>query len=430
MTSGRDPEKLDAPGVKEPPPGKPGLGEPERLKDKVPRKSGMRRVGRAALFLLAGALAYGAWSHYDQYRQAINTAQQHRDFVPNVRVGIVRESGRVLYVTWPGTVLGYEQANIFARATGYISTRNVDIGSKVRAGDVLAIISAPDLDQQLEQARAQLVELRAAVGQAKSLVELGRVTSARSTKLAKEDSIAIQQADTDRLTWESQKAAVAVAEASVVAQQATVDRLVTLTGYEKVTALFNGVITGRFIDVGDLVQANANTGTSMFSMVHSDVIRIQTYVPQDEAFGLAPGVDAVVRVPEIPNRTFPGKVTMIAGALQPGTRTLLTEIDVPNPDGALTAGTYCTVELRIPRRTPSFIVPADAIIFNQNGLNVAAVQNDTVHMQTITITRDLGHEVEVADGVKNGDRLVLNPPVDLRDGSKVKVRATPPEATP
>jgi RND family efflux transporter MFP subunit len=194
--------------------------------------------------------------------------------------------------------------------------------------------------------------------------------------------------------------------------------------------LFNGVITGRFIDVGDLVQANANSGTSMFSMVHSDVIRIQTYVPQDQAFGLAPGVDAVVRVPEIPNRTFPGKVTMIAGALQPGTRTLLTEIDVPNPDGALTAGTYCTVELRIPRRTPSFIVPADAIIFNQNGLNVAAVQNDTVHMQKITITRDLGHEVEVADGVKNGDRLILNPPVDLQDGSKVKVRATPPEATP
>jgi RND family efflux transporter MFP subunit len=430
MTSGRDPAKLDAPGVKERPPGKPGQGEPERAKDRVRGKSGTRLFGRVALLLLGGALAYGAWSHYEQYRQATTTAQQHRDFVPSVRVGAVRESGRVLYVTWPGTVLGYEQANIFARATGYISTRNVDIGSKVRAGDVLAIISAPDLDQQLEQARAQLLELRAAVEQAKSLVELGRVTSARSTKLAKENSIAIQQADTDRLTWESQKAAVAVAEASVVAQQATVDRLVTLTGYEKVTALFNGVITGRFIDVGDLVQANANSGTSMFSMVHSDVIRIQTYVPQDQAFGLAPGVDAVVRVPEIPNRTFPGKVTMIAGALQPGTRTLLTEIDVPNPDGALTAGTYCTVELRIPRRTPSFIVPADAIIFNQNGLNVAAVQNDTVHMQKITITRDLGHEVEVADGVKNGDRLILNPPVDLQDGSKVKVRATPPEATP
>jgi RND family efflux transporter MFP subunit len=421
---------LEVPGIKKPAPGKPGVGEPEHVKDKEPRKSGMRQLGRAALLLLAGALAYGAWSHHEQYRQAINTAQQHRDFVPNVRVGTVRESGRVLYVTWPGTVLGYEQVNIFARATGYVSTRNVDIGSKVRTGDVLAIIAAPDLDQQLEQARAQLVELRAAVEQAKALVELGRVTSARSARLAKEDSIAIQQADTDRLTYESQKAAVAVAEASVVAQQAAVDRLVQLVAFEQVTAPFDGMISGRFIDVGNLVQADINSGTSMFSMVHRDVIRIQTYVPQDQAFGIAPGVDAVVRVPEMPNRNFPGKVTMIAGALQPGTRTLLTEIDVPNPDGALTPGTYCTVELRIPRRTPSFIVPADAIIFNQNGLSVAAVQNDTVHMQKIAIARDLGHEVEVADGVNNGDRLILNPPVDLQDGSKVQIRATPPEATP
>lgn len=421
---------LEVPGVKRPAPGKPGVGELERVKDKEPRKSGMRQLGRAALLLLAGALAYGAWSHYEQYRQAINTAQQHRDFVPNVRVGTVRESGRMLYVTWPGTVLGFEQVNIFARATGYVSTRNVDIGSKVRTGDVLAIIAAPDLDQQLEQARAQLVQLRAAVEQAKALVELGRVTSARSARLAKEDSIAIQQADTDRLTYESQKAAVAVAEASVVAQQAAVDRLVQLVAFEQVTAPFDGMISGRFIDVGNLVQADINSGTSMFSMVHRDVIRIQTYVPQDQAFGIAPGVDAVVRVPEMPNRNFLGKVTMISGALQPGTRTLLTEIDVPNPDGALTPGTYCTVELRIPRRTPSFIVPADAIIFNQNGLSVAAVQDDTVHIQKIAIARDLGHEVEVADGVNNGDRLILNPPVDLQDGSKVQIRATPPEATP
>lgn len=430
MTGGRDPAMLDAPGVKEPPPGNPGQGEPERVKDKVRGKSGTRLFGWAVLLLLAGGLVYGAWSHYGQYRQAVTTAQQHRDFVPSVRAGTVKESGRVMYVTWPGTVLGYVQANIFARATGYINTRNIDIGSKVRAGDVLAIIAAPDLDQQLDQARAQLIQTRAAVEQAKALVELGRVTSARSTKLAKENAIALQQADTDRLTYESQKAALGLAEANVVAQQAAVDRLVTLTGYEKVTAPFDGVITGRFIDIGDLVQANANSGTSMFSMVHSDVIRIQTYVPQDQAFGLAPGVDAAVHVPEIPTRTFPGKVTMIAGALQPGTRTLLTEIDVPNPDGALTAGIYCTVELRIPRRTPSFIVPADAIIFNQNGLSVAAVLNDTVHMQKITIARDFGHEVEVSDGVKYGDKVILNPPVDLRDGSKVQIRATPPEATP
>jgi RND family efflux transporter MFP subunit len=142
------------------------------------------------------------------------------------------------------------------------------------------------------------------------------------------------------------------------------------------------------------------------------------------------GDDAIVRVPEMPKRNFPGKVTMIAGALAPGTRTLLTEIDVPNPDGALTPGTYCTVELRIPRRTPSFIVPADAVIFNQDGLHVAVVENGIVHMHMITITRDFGTEVEVRDGVENGDKVILNPPVDLQEGSKVQTRAVPPDATP
>jgi len=168
----------------------------------------------------------------------------------------------------------------------------------------------------------------------------------------------------------------------------------------------------------------------MFTMMHSNVIRIQIYVPQDQAFGLTVGDDAIVRVPEMPKRNFPGKVTMIAGALAPGTRTLLTEIDVPNPDGALTPGTYCTVELRIPRRTPSFIVPADAVIFNQDGLHVAVVENGIVHMHKITITRDFGTEVEVRDGVENGDQVILNPPVDLEEGSKVQVRAVPAEARP
>jgi RND family efflux transporter MFP subunit len=429
MSYGRNPSTaLEPPGVKEPSPDKPGVGEPDHVRE--PGKSRKRLLGLIVLLALGLALAHGVWSHYQQYRQAMTAAQQHRDFIPSVRVGTVRMSDRVLHVSWPGTVLGYEQANIFARATGYISTRNVDIGSRVRAGDVLAIIAAPDLDQQLEQARAQLVQTRAVVEESKALVELGRVTSARSTKLAKEDSIAIQQADTDRLTYESQKAALAVAEANVVAQQAAVDRYVQLVAFEKVIAPFDGMITARFIDVGDLVQANANSGTSMFTMMHSNVIRIWTYIPQDQAFGVAPGVEAIVRVPEIPNRNFPGKVTMIAEALAPGTRTLLTEIDVPNPDGALTPGTYCTVELRIPRRTPSFIVPADAIIFNQDGLLVAVVQNDTVRMQKITITRDFGREVEVSEGVNTGDKVILNPPVDLQDGSEVHVRAVPPEATP
>lgn len=159
----------------------------------------------------------------------------------------------------------------------------------------------------------------------------------------------------------------------------------------------------------------------MFTLMHADVIRTQVFVPQDEAFGVGPGVEAAIRVPEIPDRTFPGKVTRIATALQPGSRTLLTEIDVPNPDGALSPGIYCTVELFIPRKTPSMIIPADAVVFDQNGLHVAVVENGIARLQKITIARDFGQEVEVHDGVRPGDQVILNPMIGLADGSRVAV---------
>jgi RND family efflux transporter MFP subunit len=193
-----------------------------------------------------------------------------------------------------------------------------------------------------------------------------------------------------------------------------------------VVAPFDGVITQRNVDVGSLVQADATTGTFLFTLMRSDTIRIQLYVPQDEAFGLSPGVEAVVRVPEMPDRDFPGTVTRIANALQPGTRTLLTEIDVPNPDDALSPGTYCTVALKIPRKTPSLIVPSESIIFNRDGLSVAVVEDGVARIHAITVVRDFGTTVEVSAGVKDGDQVILNPPVDITDGRKVKIRPAPP----
>jgi RND family efflux transporter MFP subunit len=160
----------------------------------------------------------------------------------------------------------------------------------------------------------------------------------------------------------------------------------------------------------------------MFEIMQQNVIRVWAYVPQDAAFGMAPGVGAVVRVSELPDLTFPGKVTRIADALQPGTRTLLTEVDIPNPDGALPTGIYCTVEFRIPRKTPSLSVPSDAIIFNRDGMQVAVVDNGMVNIRKVRVTRDLGTRVEVDTGVKPGDQVILNPPVNLVDGSKVQAR--------
>jgi RND family efflux transporter MFP subunit len=161
----------------------------------------------------------------------------------------------------------------------------------------------------------------------------------------------------------------------------------------------------------------------MFEIMQKSVIRVWVYVPQNAAFGVTRGVDATVRVPELPDRVFPGTVTRIADALQSGTRTLLTEIDIPNPDGALPPGVYCSVELEIPRRTASFAVPAEAIIFNRNGLQVAVVNNGKAEIRKVRVTRDLGTQVEVDAGVKPGDEVILNPPVTLVEGSKVDLRA-------
>jgi RND family efflux transporter MFP subunit len=396
------------------------------VREKPRARTGRRILGIGALGLLLGALAIGGWRHFTQNAQVMATAQQRQDFVPSLRVAQVRSSGSTRSVTLPATTDAYTAANIFARASGYIAKRYVDIGSEVKAGDLLVEITAPELDHQIAQAKSTLVQLEAALQQAQANRDLAQVTWGRDRPLVQKGWVTPQQGDTDRLNLQAQEAAVAVAEANTKAQAAQLQVLNQQKAYQSVVAPFGGVVTQRNVDVGSLVQADATSGTFMFTVMQSDVIRIQLYVPQDEAFGLSPGVAAVVRVPEMPGRNFPGTVTRIANALQPGTRTLLTEIDVSNPDHALTPGTYCTVELQIPRKTPSLIVPSEAIIFNRNGLSVAVVEDGVAHFRKITAVRDFGTTVEVSEGVEDGDQVILNPPIDLTDGHKVKVRPGPP----
>jgi RND family efflux transporter MFP subunit len=391
------------------------------LPNAVPKRRGYGGAlfGASALLLLAGGLALGGWRHFQTGLEVAATEQQSRTLVPDVRVATIRASAGKMSVSLPATTTAFEAANIFARTNGYIEKRYVDIGDRVKAGALLADITAPELDHQITQAKATLAQNQATLKQTQASRELAEVTNGRDSKLVKQGWLTLQQGDNDRLTLQAQQAAVAVAESNIAAQQAQIRVLEQEKAYQRVVAPFDGVITQRNIDNGSLVTSGS---TFMFTLMHPDVIRTQVFVPQDEAFGLAPGVDAVVRVPEIPDRSFPGKVTRIASALQPGSRTLLTEIDVPNPDGALSPGIYCTVELFIPRKTPSMIIPADAVVFDQNGLHVAVVKNGTAHLQKITIARDFGTEVEVHDGVQPGDQVILNPMVNLAEGSKVAAR--------
>lgn len=401
-----------------------------------------RRPLLIAGLVLALALGWGAWGHYDRAAEASQTQQQTVNFVPDVRVETAkREDGPVPF-NLPGTVSAFDQATIYARATGYIAERRVDIGSRVKRGDLLVRISAPDLDQQLAQANAQLVQTQAAVVQANAQVDqaasslnLANVTNGRTSTLANLGWDTRQNADNTRLgaagskaSLGSAQAAVKVAQANLAAQYATVQRLVQLKAYENVTAPFNGVITSRSVDQGDLVSADSNgAGNILFTLARDDVVRVQMDVPQSGAIGIHDGLDAKVLVPELPGQTFDGKVNRSAVALAQASRTMQSEVDVQNPDGLLRPGLYVTVQIGIPRTSPGVVIPSEAILFNGKGLRVATVGEDgVVHMRDVTIYRDFGTTVELRSGLSGGESVILTPPPTLEDGGKVKVPQPPP----
>jgi RND family efflux transporter MFP subunit len=394
----------------------------KRLHRKKRYRWGGRLFALAGFLFLAGGLSLGAWGNYSQQQEATAAAKQQRDFVPSLRVATIAASPGAVSISLPGTTAAFAAANVFARATGYIAKRIVDIGDRVKAGDLLAQLAVPELDDQISQNESILNQLKSSLEQAEASLELARVTWRRDEPLVNKGWVTQKQGTVDVQTLKSREAAVPVAQHNVTAQENLLKQLRQNRDYASVVAPFDGVITERNVDVGTLVQSNATSGTFMFEIMQQDVIRVRVYVPQNAAFGMAPGVEAVMRVPELPDREFPGKVTRIADALQPGTRTLLTEVDIPNPDGALAPGIYCTVELQIPRKTPSVSVPAEAIIFNSDGTQVAVVSDGKAEIRKVRVQRDLGTRVEVDAGIKAGDQVILNPPVNLLEGSKVQAR--------
>jgi RND family efflux transporter MFP subunit len=429
--------ELDAPPALKGPPPRPLLPAPDPDTPEPPPSgptgrggSGRRLLGLGVLLLFTAALALGVWRHYEQHRQVMDTVEQQANLVPNVRVEEITQRQGNLHVSLPGTTLAFEAANIYARASGYVLKRYVDIGDHVKAGQLLAEITAPEVEAQVAQYQNSLQQAQATQRQNEAQRASTQVTSKRISVLAKEGWATQELGDTDWYNYQAQHHATTAAQYNAAAIQQQLEYYNQQKIYQQVVAPFDGVITQRNIDVGSLITADAAGGTSMFSMTHSDVIRVWVYVPQDDAFGVKPGVEAVTRVPAMPNLTFHGKVTRIADALQPGTRTLLTEVDVPNPDGALQPGVYCTVELKIPRKSPALIVPASSVIFNQNGMQVAVAENGIVHLRKIAITTDFGTEVQVSEGVKDDDKVILQPPVNLADGDKVRIIPEPPAATP
>ena len=393
-----------------------------------------RRPLIVAGLVAVGLLGWGAWGHYNQAAEASQTQRQTQSFVPTVQVATAqREDGPVPF-TLPGTVSAFDQAAIYARATGYIAERQVDIGSRVKKGDLLVRIAAPDLDQQLAQANAQLVQSQAALAQANaqaqqatSSVDLAKVTNGRTSTLAGLGWETRQNADNTRLglvgsqaSAGAAQAGIKVAQANLAAQYATVQRLTELTGYERVIAPYDGVITSRSADTGDLVTADSSGGKVLFTLARDSVVRVQVDVPQSGAIGIKDGLQAKVHVPELPGRVFTGAVARSAVALTQASRTMQAEVDVPNEDGTLHPGLYVTVEIGIPRSAPGVTVPAEALMFNGDGLRVAVVgDGGVVHMRDVAIYRDFGTKLELRSGLNGGETVVLSPPVTLEDGGHV-----------
>jgi RND family efflux transporter MFP subunit len=394
------------------------------------------RTGIIVLLLVVALAVAGYYFGYlpRQQREMVLAAESHEQSqaAPVVNVELVKRSARIESLVLPGNIQALTEAPVLARASGYIKKRNVDIGDRVTAGQVLAEIEAPELDQQIRQAKASLEQANAAVQQAeaslaqgKSNENLARVSAERWLKLVEKGAVSKQENDTYQLQWAAQKAnvqalekAVSAANSNAAAAQANLDRLNDLQSYLTVRAPFAGVITLRNVDTGVLVNEG---NTLLFRIAQTDRLRIYLNVPQTDADSVRVGQKATLTIPDLSGRKFSGGVTRTANSLDPTTRTLLVEVQVANQNGALLPGMYAQVDLSVPRKEPPLVIPGDTLVVRANGPQVAVVGSDgTVHFQTIQLGRDFGDRLEVLSGLEEGQQLAVNPSDAIREGVKVK----------
>ncbi|MDE2330070.1 MAG: efflux RND transporter periplasmic adaptor subunit [Bradyrhizobium sp.] len=314
----------------------------------------------------------------------------------------------------PGRLEAYYRAPIFARVSGYLKSWSADIGARVKAGQVIAEIEAPDLDQQLLQARADLASQEASA-------KLSEATLNRRKTLISSNFVSMQEID-ERTADLSNK------NAAVKAGQANVERLEALAGYKKITAPFDGVVTSRDTDVGALINAGGNSGPAMFVISDIKKLRVYVNVPQSYVPSIKIGAKAVITVPDYPNRTFPATVEASSQSVDVGSGTTRMQLALDNAGGELMPGSYASVQMSLVRDgAPPLHIPASALIFNQNGLRVATVgSDDKVLFKTVTIARDLGRDIELASGLSPDDRVIVAPPDGMADGDQVHVVGSAP----
>jgi RND family efflux transporter MFP subunit len=386
--------------------------------------------GSVIVLAFAGLFAFAYLPRHAARETLVKEAAERAQALPRVAVVQPKLVSSERNLTLPGSVQPLEEAVIYARASGYVRRWLVDIGAHVKEGDLLAEIDTPELDQELAQARAALAQAHANVVQAKANQGLNVTRLDRTGKLV-EAGLSPQQ-DLDQTQAQSVvgDAALEVAQANVAAQQANIRRLTDLRNFAKVTAPFAGTITERSIDRGSLVSAG-NAASSLFKLASTDTVRVFVQIPQDVAPSVKVDTPAELHVREFPNDKFLGHIARTAGALDNATRTLTTEVRVANESGRLLAGMYADVALKLPSERRVFELPATALMNDAQGLRIALVgPNDTVHLERITLERDLGATVQLATGVTGGERVVQLASADLQEGQRVApVVAAPPPGT-
>ena len=390
-----------------------------------------RRVWIVVGALVTGASCLAVSGVNDRARSKQEVAAwTEAQVVPTVRVVRPTAGSAEQEVVLPGTLAAFETGSLFARASGYITAWNKDIGAHVAKDEVLATISAPDLDQQLEQARGQLVQLRAAVEQAQATADLGKVTDQRTAQLVAQGWSSKQQGDQDHLTAAAAAAALSVAKANVVAQQAAVARLEQLQGFEQIRAPFDGVVTARNVDVGNLVNAGGTTGGALFQVADIHRMRIYVNVPQAFLGELALGVRATLHLPG-QKETFEATLVSTSNSLAETSRTAVIELQADNPDGKLWPGAFAEVHFHMPADRGILSVPLTALVFGAHGMQVAALDaDDRVVLKPVRLGRNLGGRVEIESGIAASDRLVDNPLESIGTGDRVAVANPEPNPNP
>ena len=337
--------------------------------------------------------------------------------VPTVAVVQPKRSAPAQEIVLPANVQAFADAPIYARTNGYLKRWYVDIGSRVKEGQLLAEIDTPEVTQQLRQARADL-------GTAQANLNLSKITADRYQGLLKTDSVSKQESDNAAGDYEAK-------QANVQSAQANVKRLEELQSFQRIYAPFSGVITARNTDVGALINSGSSSGNGneLFHITQPDKLRVYVSVPQIYSQAAKAGITADLTLAEFPGRRFQGKLVRTANAIDPTSRTLLVEIAVDNPTGQLFTGSYAEVHFKLPTPTTSLILPVNTLLFRSEGLRVATVgQGQKVELKQITIGHDFGSEVEVVAGLNGNENVIVNPPDSVVEGEAVRIAQTQQEA--